>query len=149
LLLVDPESVRYKRVIGEANGAPFVLEVAFGVKKDDEAQRNVVSGINWTPALCMPMMELPWLLQEMRVDEDDPAVILFHLATPTVNFTDRGKSRLALPPATKDALKRCLRSVTAAWKQEKRTAERVSAQRLEHLRRQKKRHLGLKAAVWQ
>jgi DNA topoisomerase VI subunit B len=136
----DTESVRYKRVTGVDGGVPFVLEVAFGVHREGgQGERYVVAGVNWSPGVqASPFIELPHLLGEMRVDERDPATVAVHFACPRPDFTDRGKSRIDLPPAAADALAKCIRAVTSEWKREKRQAgrdDKLRHQQLERLRK--------------
>ena len=87
--------------------APFVLEVAFGVKEASRGheRREVVVGLNWSAALQPPFDELPRLLGEMRIDEHDPVTLVVHLACPKLGYTDRGKARLALMPDVQEALR--------------------------------------------
>jgi DNA topoisomerase VI subunit B len=94
---VVPGSVKYKKVLGDQGGRPFVLEVAFGMLTDaltrQQFGRTVVAGINWAPALELPFEQLPFLLGHARADAADPVVVVAHLALPGVAFTDRGKGR--------------------------------------------------------
>jgi DNA topoisomerase VI subunit B len=123
----DPESVRYKRVMKrQGEGLPFVLEAAFGVKDEDheDETRDLVVGLNWSPALQTPYVELQTLLASLRIDWHDPVTVLVHLAYPKPGFTDKGKSRLTLSPDVQDALVHCMGSVAKSWKQKKRQADR-------------------------
>jgi len=43
--------IEYRKVMGEADGRPFVVEVAFGVREDAKSRAVIRSGINWTPSL--------------------------------------------------------------------------------------------------
>jgi hypothetical protein len=148
---VDPESVRYKKAAGESLGLPFVLEVAFGVKAQ-AGGRDLIAGLNWSPALGLPFPELWELLGEMRLDQHDPVTLLVHLACPRLVFTDHGKSRVDLTPALREALRKCVRSVAKGWKKEKRQADRedrLDEQRLERQRKAKQaRLLSIKDAAY-
>jgi len=93
---VASDSVKYKKVEGAARGLPFILEVAFGVSPEDDAMREVVVGLNWTPALKPPIRELMTLLGQQRIDPHDPVVVIVHLACPVMQFADRGKGVLDL-----------------------------------------------------
>jgi DNA topoisomerase VI subunit B len=93
---VNGESVRYVKRLGEeTDGLPHVVEVALGVRGDEDGRR-VVTGLNWAPTLGVPVETLSQLLGEMRVDRHDPVTVVMHLARPRFEFTDRGKSRLQL-----------------------------------------------------
>lgn len=93
---VGAESVRYKKIEGVAKRLPFVLEVAFGIRNNDAARRAVVVGLNFSATLKQPIRELLQIIGQQRVDLHDPVVVIVHLACPVMQFTDRGKSVLAL-----------------------------------------------------
>jgi hypothetical protein len=120
------ESVRYKCVRGFADGLPFVLEVGFGVHRLDTTSdgRQVVVGLNWSPAIQLPFDELSQLLQQKRVDRFDDVTMLFHLAYPRLNYRDRGKSILALPGEIEEALVTCIHNVAKEHHREKKRADR-------------------------
>jgi DNA topoisomerase VI subunit B len=139
----DPESVRYKRALKrEGEGLPFVLEVAFGVKDEDHEDEGLdkVVGLNWSPALQSPFVDLYSLRTAMRIDGHDPVTLLVHLAYPKPGFTDRGKSRLTLTPEVGDALAHCVQSVAKSWKQKKRQADRDDRLQQRDLEEERKAH---------
>jgi DNA topoisomerase VI subunit B len=147
------DSVRYKAVAGEAEGVPFVLEVALGIHEEGEERgREVINGVNWSPALRSVFQSLPWLLGEARVDYDDPVTVLVHLAYPRPEYTDRGKGQLVPPAAIKGALCDCVKSVAKRWREAKRRADREGRMRradLERLRKaQQAKQLSIKQAAY-
>jgi DNA topoisomerase VI subunit B len=150
---VTPESIRYKKVEEEEFGLPLVVEVAFGVRGSNEGGRQGCAGLNWTPCLTLPFSSLAYLLGAARVDEDDPVVILVHVACPRLEFEDRGKARVTLTHQTEKALSICVRSVTKSWTEEKRHADRqgrLRASALERLRKaQKPKEITIKEAAYQ
>jgi len=91
---VTEESVRYVRRCGD-DGMPFVVETAFGVRGDRDARR-IVSGLNWSPALEVPIPQLTQLLGEMRCDHHDPITVVVHVARPRFEFADHGKTMVRL-----------------------------------------------------
>jgi DNA topoisomerase VI subunit B len=96
---VSEQSIRYKKYLGVEAGSPalpYILEAAFGVRNNNESQRRIVSGLNWSPTLTLSADQLGGLLGEMRIDEDDPVVVIVHISKPRFNFVDRGKTRLSL-----------------------------------------------------
>ena len=150
---VDSESVRYRKKLGTASGLPFVLEVAFGVKQDNEERRTILAGVNWSPLLTCPFPELYELATEMRLDSFDPLVLVVHIACPHLPFADRGKSHVHLPEDLADALAEAIRSAAKAWKVQKQRADRddrLTHRQLEELRRIKRRgQLTVRAAAFQ
>jgi DNA topoisomerase VI subunit B len=149
---VDPDSIRYKRVLGKEKA--FVMEVAFGVKaRPYRYGRDIVVGLNWSPALSMPFEELEALLSNTRINTYDPVVVLVHLASPCMDFTDRGKGHLDLSDETEEALARCIRYVGKRWKEAKRSADRAGRLSDQELERQQKaerrRNITIKQASYQ
>lgn len=148
----SPESISYKKIAGTAAGRPFVVEVAFGVHAKGIGGRKVVVGLNWSPTLRSPLNELDRLLGENRVDSWDPVVLVVHLACPHFHFTDRGKSRLALGAELRAALVSAVETVTKAWKQAKRYADREGRLRkreLDELRKaHRRREMNIKEAAY-
>ena len=115
------KTFKYQKYLGEAEGAPFVLEFAFGYCPDldsiedtlvDEewgetyratVRRRLVTGVNWSPGIVNPFRELGVLgkscdavLAEQRIDPSDPVILVLHCAYPRVEFADRGKSSIYL-----------------------------------------------------
>lgn len=150
---VAPDSIEYRRAIGEADGLPYGLEIAFGVKKEDWLMRTLCVGINFSPALKQPFAVLDDALTEARCTECDPVALLVHLSCPLVNFTDRGKVRATLPDAIAADLQRLVKRVTARFTQAKRQADRadrMTARDLDELRNAHKvKPMTVKAAAWQ
>lgn len=95
---VSPESIRYKKIArpDEETGWPYVLEVAFGVytQEQEQKRRRIITGLNWSPTLGIPVREFQAMLGEMRVDRDDPVCVVLHIARPQFEFLDRGKAVL-------------------------------------------------------
>jgi DNA topoisomerase VI subunit B len=95
---IDSDSIQYKRVADMNQGVPFVLEVAFGINTPEyeDCGSTIWTGINWSPTLDIPFNELFRLLGEVRVDRHDPVAMVIHLATPNVQFSNKGKTHLEL-----------------------------------------------------
>jgi len=148
---VVEDSVKYKRLMGTADGVPFVLEVAFGWHREDYAKK--ITGLNFSPALGSPFEELPTLLGEARVDSFDPVALIVHLTSPRLDFKDKGKSRLALAPELSQALTDCIKATTKHWTAFKRHAdrqERVRRRDMEHwLKAQQGQYPSVKDAAYQ
>ena len=60
-------------------------------------------GVNWSVGINNPFRQmgaygqsLDSYLQQQRVGHREPVVLLIHLASPRIIYTDRGKSSLAL-----------------------------------------------------
>ena len=150
---VAPDSIEYRRAMGEADGLPYCLEVAFGVKRDGMPTRTLRVGINFSPALGQPFAVLDTALTEARCTQWDPVALLVHLVCPLVKFTDRGKTRALLPDAVAADLQRLVKLATARFAQAKRQADRndrMDARAMDELRNAHKlRPMTVKAAAWQ
>jgi DNA topoisomerase VI subunit B len=145
---IDPESIKYKCISGEVEGLPYVFELVFGYFTDDYNENSLIKtiGLNWSPALAMPF----YLdLDDFYIDSDDPVWIFIHLASPILNFTDRGKSKLTLPDDMYEVLKDGLKYVTADWTRYKKKQKRdhqASVREAEEYRRATK--WSVKKAAW-
>jgi hypothetical protein len=104
---VNEKTFRYKSVIGEtAEGLPVVIETAFGWRPVAPPVRRIIAGANWSPGLGNPFRDfgrdgegLERLLAEQRASAHEPIVFFVHLASPRVQFSDRGKTALILSGA--------------------------------------------------
>jgi DNA topoisomerase VI subunit B len=99
----DPKTFKYSREFVVEEGLPMVVEMAFGFcPKGDE--REIVTGVNWSPAINNPFRKLgpygesldTYLAQQRASLHNEPITLLIHLASPRVDFTDRGKTAIAL-----------------------------------------------------
>ncbi len=125
---VREESIEYVKKQGtDGRGLPYVLEVAFGIRLDDEGRR-IVCGLNWTPTLTSPVYQLQDALGPMRVESHDPVTVLVHLSCPRFDFTDRGKTRLDLRGEPAFALESAIEKVCASWRKAKRKEDRERRQ---------------------
>ena len=100
---VHPETVRYKLTMGDSTeGVPVVIETAFGYCPETWGRRIVI-GVNHSVALGNPFRSfgqtgegLEQLLADQRAGRNEPIVFLLHLASPRVEFADRGKTALVI-----------------------------------------------------
>ncbi len=99
----DQNSFRYKLVsgIGE-DGKPWVAEIAFSYRPQ-ASSRLIITGVNWSPAIRNPFRSLgkagrslDSLLEKQYAGEDEPIVLVLHLAKPGVQYSDRGKSAVII-----------------------------------------------------
>jgi DNA topoisomerase VI subunit B len=143
----------YKKVLGEIDGLPWVIEVAFCLTNSDE--RTLIAGINFSPALRNPFQSvgarsLDGLLASQYATYDQPVIIFIHLAYPRVQFTDRGKAGAQLPSDCADALADAVLAVTKNWAKQMRAEIRdhnATLRRREALERQRERHMSIKEAA--
>jgi hypothetical protein len=103
------ESFSYVKTPGEHDGAPYVIEVAFGVlaaaldRSQGDKRRRIVAGLNWSPGIKNPFrslgrfgQSLDSVLAQQRVGRDEPVIFALHVAYPRVQYTDRGKSAVVI-----------------------------------------------------
>jgi hypothetical protein len=101
---VQPETFRYRSVlIDPENGVPAVIEAAFGWCPKTQNGRRIVAGVNWSVGLGNPFRSfgrhgegLESLLADQRAGRDEPIVFVLHLASPRIEFSDRGKTALVI-----------------------------------------------------
>jgi DNA topoisomerase VI subunit B len=117
---VQPDSFRYEKKVTGSNcknsaptsddkacfteGLPYVIETAFGwLGSEADDDRCIFSGVNWSAAIHNPFRSfgstgegLEAALSEMKAGQAEPIVFVIHLAQPRVEYTDRGKSAIAI-----------------------------------------------------
>jgi DNA topoisomerase VI subunit B len=130
----EMESFAYRKITGETDSLPWVVEIAF-CWRPDLGYRSLITGVNWSPGLTNPFRymgkyesSLDTLLQKQRVDED--CIMMLHLACPRVSYTDRGKSAVVMPGKgfeLSDAISGGVEAVTAKWAKQRKAEERQAA----------------------
>lgn len=97
------ESFQYKKIQDTTDDIPWIIETAFGYIPSDDAGRRLVTGVNWSPGIINPFRSLgrygvscDTILERQRISEDDPVILVLHMACPRVEYTDRGKSAVVL-----------------------------------------------------
>ena len=99
----DLRTFRYRRIFGETDGVPDVIELAFGWCPDGTNERRIITGLNWSPAIGNPFRSLGHygesldsILTKQRSGRDEPIILVVHLARPRIEFTDHGKTAIAI-----------------------------------------------------
>jgi hypothetical protein len=132
---VDPESFDYRCVAFECDGVPYVAEAAFGYLPRSQNRRHIVTGLNWSVAIgASPFRALGGyglddILSDQWADQDEPIALALHLASPTLQFTDRGKSAIHLPDEVDEKVAKLVRAVTAKWAKQRKAEDRHIAAR--------------------
>lgn len=158
-LEADLETFQYRKVALESEaGLPCVVEVAFAYLPYAEELR-LMSGVNWSACINTPFRSLgsghhadglDALLADQEVDEDSPVGVFVHLACPQAQYTDRGKSAVAIDGTLGEAISKAITAVTSKWAKQRRAEQRAAnqiANRREALRRRKR--ISLKKAAYQ
>jgi hypothetical protein len=98
----DPDTFDYKCVRRLDDGIPTVIEVAFSYMPNAQ-ERLLFTGVNWSPAITNPFRQLgangeglERVLTGQFAESGDPVIIAVHLASPVLQYLDRGKSGIAL-----------------------------------------------------
>ena len=96
------DTFQYRKPSDVLDDVPWVAETAFCHCPDAE-QRRLITGVNWSPGIVNPFRELgrfgsslDAVLEGLRAGDDEPVVIMLHLACPRVQYTDRGKSAVVI-----------------------------------------------------
>jgi DNA topoisomerase VI subunit B len=100
---VQMESFNYSRTFDTTeDGVPCVVEFAFGWCPEADSRR-LITGVNWSPGITNPFRQLgsygrslDTILSQQRADRDEPVILVLHVACPRVEYTDRGKSAIAI-----------------------------------------------------
>ena len=123
----NAHSIRYKRVAGvDDAGRPYIVETAFGVFEDSDAERELLCGLNFSPCILNPFRKLNAyeslddVLGEQFLDDESPAFVLVHLAAPCLQYADRGKSTVEVPSCIGTDIKDAVLSITKDWAKIKR-----------------------------
>ena len=105
----DPETFRYRRAVGEANGIPDVIETAFAWCPNGVNQRRIITGLNWSPAIGNPFRSLgaygeslDTILAGQRSGREEPIVFVLHVARPRIEYTDHGKTAVVISGSDDD-----------------------------------------------
>ena len=146
----------YHKVEGNNPDCPFTLEVALGVRDEGEDpegddDRIIVVGLNHTVTLGDPLPLLPSELSMARLDTWDPAVVLLHVACPSLTFSEHGKGRLSMSLEMRAALHAAVEQATKAWTKAKEHADkqgRLRKRELERLRKTIDKKPDMKASCW-
>jgi hypothetical protein len=150
----SPDTFRYRRKPLNLDGVPYVVEAAFAYISEIENGRHLdVAGINFSPVIGQPFGFLRDVYASQRIEADEPTMLFMHLASPRLDFTDKGKSSLSLPAPVIWALRESFVGVTDAWRKQRDKETRdvqAKLRRAEALDREKHRHrLTQKAAAFQ
>lgn len=93
---VIPETVTYSKILSNDDALPTVVEVAFGLRENAESKTRIRFGLNFSPALNIPIRSLPsWLQYNRMIEGNDAACLIVHATRPRFDFTSRAKAMLA------------------------------------------------------
>lgn len=107
----EPDSIQYAKIARVDDGLPFTLEAAFGwLGQRGDNHRQLFTGVNWSAAIKNPFRAfgrygggVEGLLAELYAGSREPVVFALHLAHPRVEYTDKGKSAIAIEGDEEDA----------------------------------------------
>lgn len=137
---VDLATFQYKRIYGQSEGLPYVVEAAFGYRPKGEGQ-VIVSGVNWSPAILNPFRQLrtyeslDTILAEQRCGRSEPLAFALHLSCPLPGFVDHGKGTIALDWRVAKDAKEAVLAITKKWRQQRKSEERDASARANRLAR--------------
>ena len=135
-----PSAWRYKKVEVDVDGAPYLVEAAFGFRPGDDG-RTMVAAINWSTSVAGNPFGLlgeydeglELVLAEQYSGPKEPIAAFVHVATPRPTFLDKGKSTVNLPTKVEEAIVGAVKHVTAAWTKQRKAEERDAGARLRRM----------------
>jgi DNA topoisomerase VI subunit B len=151
---------KYDRETGTTDaGLPYVVEVAFAYS-GEWSERRIFAGANWSACVGgIPFVYLrsdsrsitvDELLTEQRCGSDQPVALVIHLATPRIQWSDRGKTSANLDGQVADDLAKAILKCTASWSRVRRADERhADKEERTRARMERATKLTFKAAAWQ
>ncbi|MEJ0093115.1 MAG: ATP-binding protein [Methylocella sp.] len=121
---VDQSSFKYTMTPIIFYGIPYLVEIAFGYCPHKAFERELLTGVNWSVGIDNPFEDLDAELTEMRVTDEEPVALFVHVASPRIDYRDRGKSRVDLPAEVGSAILDALELVTKTWTKQRKQEER-------------------------
>jgi hypothetical protein len=98
----EMKTFRFHKVMGQKDGIPWLVEAAFAWCPEANSRR-LITGVNWSPGIVNPFRKfgqggnsLDSILEQQRAGDDEPVVLLVHMACPRAEYTDRGKSAVVI-----------------------------------------------------
>jgi hypothetical protein len=136
----EPELGRYRKVEIEADGVPYLIEVAFGYRPPDDNHRIMIAALNWSASVGGNPFKrlgagdgLGAILAEQCAGPTEPIGFVLHLATPRPSFLDKGKTIVKLPWQVEDAILDAVRRVTAQWRKHREKEKRDASAQLRRM----------------
>lgn len=144
----------YKREVVELDGVPHVVEAAVAETLRPGA---LFTGLNFSPTFEDPLASVElsagdiceWGIEgfcrragchpeDVEVEGRGPVAVAFHLVSPAVDFLDRAKTRLVVPPEVAECAARVLWQVCKTIHVEQKRRERAAA-RTERVAREREK----------
>ena len=89
----DLESIVYRQAEVEDGGLPYVIEVAFGYREDDQNPLRVAEGFNFAPAIGGSPFRLSERLAAAEVDSGDPVTVFAQMSPARGSISSTGARR--------------------------------------------------------
>ena len=129
------KSFQYRKVTGKNDdGLPYVLEMGFAWNENMGNRRRLITGVNWSPGILDPFRQLDEygsslddILYECEVGINEPIVFFMHLATPRIEYTDRGKTAVVMR-IPEEIIESTVTSVTKRWTNQRKAEKRRTSQ---------------------
>jgi DNA topoisomerase VI subunit B len=100
----EMDTFNYRKIADYSNaGLPYVLEAAFACRKEILGNRRLITGVNWSPGIRNQFCKLTFygdglceILENRMAGNNEPVVFFLHMASPRVEYTDRGKTAIII-----------------------------------------------------
>ena len=150
------ESFNYNKRLGMTSGGlPYVIEAAFAYCSEANG-RSLTTGVNFSVGIRNPFQRIGYfdnlsaLLTHRLAGVDEPVVFMLHYTCPRVDYTDRGKSTLALPFEVGSSIRELVEIVTKDWYTQRKREEKEASRK--HERRDRlisTKKVSIKDAAWE
>jgi DNA topoisomerase VI subunit B len=136
--VIGREHVEQRFADLDASGTPYVIEVAFAALHEDAGDdRRFIAGVNWSPGIINPFLNLgegygnslDAILADQYAGDDEPVVLLVHLARPRPQFRDRGKATISISRQLGVQIREAVTKATREWAKIRKAEEREAEHR--------------------
>lgn len=121
---IDSNTIKYTQRKGYIDNIPYSIEVCFGEQPDIEETADIIHGFNWSPSVFPHNADISGCCRDRDIGLSDPISLIVHIAYPGLQYTNRGKTQVALPEAIRQSLAEAITAATKQWPARKKAITR-------------------------